>query len=84
MNYRESKHEPVELIKQAGEYLECPEKYIEWYSWPETFGSTSGPHGGIGGQTMTSFQVFGFRGPDGAMLCYAVQVNGRHGDILTK
>ena len=30
---------------------------VEFYSWPETFGSTSGPHGGCGGQMMTSFQV---------------------------
>lgn len=33
---------------------------LEWYSWPESFGSTSGPRGGIGGCMITRFQVYAF------------------------
>lgn len=31
---------------------------IAFYAWPYTFGSTSGPRGGIGGQAMTTFTIF--------------------------
>jgi hypothetical protein len=30
---------------------------LSYYAWPETFGSTSGPRGGIGGQAMTTFTI---------------------------
>jgi hypothetical protein len=39
--------------------IEVHPSHVVWYSWPESFGSTAGPHGGAGGQTVTSFQVFG-------------------------
>jgi len=48
------------LIEQALENLSCKLDALEWWSWPEVFGSTAGPRGGIGGQTVTTFQVFGF------------------------
>lgn len=31
--------------------------YLEYYAWPQVFGSTAGPFGGIGGQAMTTFTV---------------------------
>lgn len=30
---------------------------INYYAYPQTFGSTAGPYGGIGGCTMTSFTI---------------------------
>ena len=30
---------------------------LEYYSFPQSFGSTAGPFGGIGGQAITSFQI---------------------------
>lgn len=49
------------LCEKAAEYMgvEC-ECEINWYSWPQVFGSTAGPRGGIGGAMMTTFQVYAF------------------------
>jgi len=33
---------------------------LSFYSYPFTFGSTSGPHGGMGGCAMTTYQVYVF------------------------
>ncbi len=59
------------LIREAAEKLGLEEHHLQWFSWPEVFGSTSGPHGGIGGCVMTSFQVFGFHdgGARGLLCC---------------
>lgn len=59
-------HEPAELIGEAADKLGG--EVWQWYSWPEVFGSTSGPRGGIGGQAMTTFQVYGFIGHDDALM----------------
>lgn len=48
------------LLKEASERLEENSSELQWWAWPEVFGSTSGPRGGIGGQTMTTFQVVAF------------------------
>lgn len=50
----------TELARHAAELLECNHEEMHWWSWPQVFGSTAGPRGGIAGQTMTTFQVFGF------------------------
>ena len=62
------KYEPTELLKEAAEKLDTETQFISWYSWPETFGSTAGPRGGIGGQAMTTFQVHGFIGQEKALM----------------
>lgn len=59
---RRSVYTPSALIKNAAEKCDCGENDINWWSWPQTFSSTAGPHGGIGGQALTTFQVFGFEG----------------------
>lgn len=62
---------PEALIREAAERLRTEAGYIEWFSWPQAFGSTAGP-GAIGGQTMTTFQVFAFReagAMEGEMWC---------------
>lgn len=48
------------LCEKAAEYMRCDVDEISWYSWPQVFGSTAGPRGGIGGRAMTTFQVYAF------------------------
>jgi len=73
-----SEHTPDDLMKLVVERFRrlgsarSSEDSIQWWSWPEVFPSTSGPGGGIGGQAMTTFQVFGFRCDhhrDGLLYC---------------
>lgn len=30
---------------------------LDYWAWPQVFGSTAGPFGGIGGQAMTTFTI---------------------------
>lgn len=48
-------------LAEAAARLGVEVNEVEWFSWPETFGSTAGPNRGAGGQMLTQFQVFGFR-----------------------
>ena len=48
------------LLEYAAKYFDVAVEFVDWWSWPEMFGSTAGPGGGIGGQMMTQFQVFAF------------------------
>lgn len=59
---------PHDLLEDAAEKLGTEARFINWYSWPEVFGSTAGPRGGIGGQAMTTFQVYGFIGHEKAVM----------------
>jgi len=60
-----------ELIKEAAKRLECLEDEIEFYAWPQAFGNTAGPNGGCGGNTITTFTIFGLAGPgrEGYLHC---------------
>jgi hypothetical protein len=40
---------------------------VDYYAWPETFGSTTGPHKGIGGATMTAFTIEAWVAPEGTL-----------------
>lgn len=51
------------ILADAAQRLDCELQDLEWYSWPETFPSSSGPRMRPGGQTMTTFQVFAFAHP---------------------
>ena len=57
MNYQ--KEPPKDVIgilrKNNVQYLD-----LDYYAFPQTFGSTSGPHSGIGGQVMSTFTVEAF------------------------
>lgn len=54
MNYqKETPKEVLDIFKRAG----IESEYIDYYAFPEMFGSTSGPHGGIGGAAMSMFTV---------------------------
>ena len=43
--------------EQVAKILDCHELNLEYYAWPQTFGSTSGPFRGIGGQAMSTFTI---------------------------
>ena len=51
-----------DLIRQVAIRAGCEREDVEWYSWPQAFGTTAGP-GGVGGSTMSTFQVFAFDAP---------------------
>jgi hypothetical protein len=57
------------LLETVAEREGCSPSEIDWYSWPETFGTTGGP-GGIGGNMLTSFQVMAFDPPSGRKQKY--------------
>ncbi len=58
------------LLNKAAIHLKTQAHNLQWWSWPEVFGSTSGPHGGVGGQSMTTFQVVGFQADDGQGIAW--------------
>lgn len=62
------------LLAEAAKRLPCEERDVNWFAWPEVFGSTAGPRSGIGGQALTTFQVFGFQGyeDDGLLYCAGI------------
>lgn len=39
--------------------LDCAPEELEYWAWPQTFGSTAGPFpgGGVGGMMMTNFTI---------------------------
>lgn len=49
-----------DLIAFIADKAGCSVDEVTWYSWPQVFGSTSGPRGGISGQAVTTFQVYAF------------------------
>jgi len=52
-NILETPKEVIEIFKRVG--IECND--FDYYKFTQMFGSTSGPHGGIGGAAMTEFDV---------------------------
>lgn len=53
------------IAEEAAARLEVEPAELSMLAWPQVFGSTAGPHGGIGGAAMTTFQVLAFVGADG-------------------
>jgi len=47
---------------------------LEYWAWPHVFGSTTGPFGGIGGQTLTTFTVEAWHDGTGKAVLFS---NGR-------
>lgn len=61
------------LLRCVAEKADCSIEEIEWYSWPQVFGTTAGLKGGIGGAAMTNFQAYGFlTGTKGVKYCAGV------------
>ncbi len=54
MNYqKQAPEDVVDLLRKNNvRYFE-----LDYYAFPQTFGSTSGPHGGMGGQAISTFTV---------------------------
>ena len=44
-------------IEKVMELLESPYDDFDYFAWPEVFGSTAGPFGGIGGQAISKFTI---------------------------
>ena len=40
--------------------IQVIESELDYYAWPQLFGSTAGPNGGMGGCAMTTFTVHAF------------------------
>lgn len=66
MNYQ-SYGKDIDLASQE---LGVASDDVDYYAWPQTFGSTSGPFGGIGGQTISCFTIeaYAFAG-DAVLFC---------------
>lgn len=60
--------DPKEIIAEAALKLRANTRDLQWWAWPQAFSSTNGPHGGIGGQTITTFQVMAFENDDGKRI----------------
>jgi hypothetical protein len=59
----------------AAEKLGCSAYIIRWQSWLHSFGTTSGPRGGIAGQAFTTFRVYGFENTEtGLMVKYCAGI----------
>ena len=43
--------------KDAAIKLDRYEEELSYYAWPQIFSSTSGPFGGIGGQSISTFTI---------------------------
>lgn len=71
MNFQTEKDDLQGYSKEeAAKKLECSETALEYYAWPQVFGSTAGPFGGIGGQAMTTFTVEAWAfGPVAIVFC---------------
>jgi len=48
---------PSLLASTAAEELNCNENELEYWAWPQVYGSTTGPFGGLGGQALTTFTI---------------------------
>lgn len=70
MNFQKHYRQDDERAKWACETLNkewpdvwngmlCPQD-LDYYAWPQTYGSTAGPFGGIGGQAMSTFTLEAF------------------------
>lgn len=42
--------------------------YMQYWAWPQTFGSTAGPFGGVGGQAFTTFTIEAWEANDIAII----------------
>ena len=61
-------------LEMAAKKFNCQPWELQWSSWLHTFGSTSGPRGGLAGQAFTTFRVFGFTAPDGTSKQYCAGI----------
>lgn len=61
-----------DMRKFAEEKLEYPIERLTFFGWTQSFSSTAGPGGGIGGQAITPFDVVAFLNElngDAVMFC---------------
>lgn len=53
------------VIHEAAARLRAVPSDLEIVEWNQMFGTTAGPHSGVGGCAMTAFPVIGFKSPSG-------------------
>lgn len=57
-------------IQDASKILDAPIEMLSYYAWPQTYGSTSGPFPGFGGQAMSTFTIEAYSdGRDAILFC---------------
>lgn len=56
------------ILDEAAKRMGVDVDQLSWWSWPQMFGSTAGPTGGIGGCMMTAFQVVGITGGETSLM----------------
>lgn len=56
MNFQQKPTESILNVLKKKELLHLSDS-LEYYAFPQLFGSTTGPSGGIGGQSMSTFTV---------------------------
>ena len=56
MNSQRNRTSP-EAIEAAQRLGLDSEGFLDYYAWPQVFGSTAGPFSGIGGQALTAFTI---------------------------
>ena len=55
MNYQKDSEDPRR--QKVADILDTQPEYLSYYAWPQTFASTAGPFGGIGGQAISTFTI---------------------------
>lgn len=66
MNYQNQTDNRVEAAIELG--VSC--SAIDYYAWPQIFGDTAGPFGGIGGQAISSFTIEAYtNGREAVIFC---------------
>jgi hypothetical protein len=73
MNYqtaRSAKSLPTISLDEGSKLLDAEDcaDCLDYYAWPEVYGSTSGPFPGLAGQAMTTFTVEAWVSPEAALL----------------
>lgn len=57
MNYQKNDESIEQFKKMASEKFGCHPDLLDYYAWPQNFGSTTGPFSGIGGQAISTFTI---------------------------
>lgn len=62
---------PSVAAADVAERLHAAAASLEYWAWPQVFGSTAGPFGGVGGQAMTTFTIEAWHdgGGNAALFC---------------
>lgn len=57
MDYQTNKEHLMGISREDAAEKLGGENSLQYFAWPQTFGSTAGPFGGIGGQAVSTFTI---------------------------